>query len=142
MKKKEEERVIRAIQLRDPNVEINESWNQYNHDDPETDAGILASNNELYGDTLFHQVYEHIKSTQNVGVSGSELAIHFAQSKLFVRTLIRNLERLKCISSYSCNEGRQKLQRYVVKEFAVLENDDHSDVDDRDCKTDALLQPV
>lgn len=114
MKKKDEERVIRAIQLRDPNMEISETWNQSNViDENEAMVGILESNNELYGDTLFHQAYNHIASTKSFGVSGTELASHFALSKLAVRTLIRNLERLGSITSYSCNEGRQKLQRYV-----------------------------
>lgn len=60
---------------------------------------------------LLRQAFDYIKASKSQGVSGSELGRYLGQSRLLARTLIRNLERMRCISSYTCNEGRQKLQR-------------------------------
>lgn len=114
MRKKDEERNLRVIQLRDINLEVCDLLNTNNADDNDSNDGILSNSHEIFGWTLTEQAYEHIKSRKSNGVSATELADYFGQGKLNGRTLLRNLERLKSISSYSCNEGRQKLQRYAI----------------------------
>lgn len=77
--------------------------------------GILGNSHEIFGTPLLKQAYDFIKSSGRKGVSGAEMGAYFGLGRLNSRTLIRNLERSKSIASYSCNEGRQKLQRYHIK---------------------------
>lgn len=115
MKKKDEERILRIVQLRDVNLEVCDLLNSNNTDDNDSDDGILNTSQERIGATLIEQAYDYIRSQKNNGVSATELAAYFGQNKLACRTLIRNLERSKSISSYSCNEGRQKLHRFAAR---------------------------
>lgn len=66
---------------------------------------------------LLKQSLDAIKLTRSKGLSMVELGRHLGVTKLNARSLIRNLERLKQITSYTVDEGRQRVAKYISARY-------------------------
>lgn len=74
--------------------------------------GFLDENNHTVRDTpLAYQMYKHIESSKDIGVSEAEAITYFGQSKLNGRSMIRSFVRTKIVDFYTTNQGRQTLRR-------------------------------
>ena len=57
------------------------------------------------------QCFDYFEASKEAGRSQSEMAKDMGLSRLHARCVVRNLERLKCISSYMKDEGRQRVAK-------------------------------
>lgn len=109
----DEEREIRVIQLRDPNLEISNMWRNNEDIDDEEEPGFLESS-ELLDETLVRQTYTMIKQSKSEGLTQNMVGQKLGLNKLNSRTLIRNLLRLDLLSYTLTDEGRQRTKRYAL----------------------------
>ena len=108
MKNKEDEKMIRVMQLIDPNVDINAIW-QREEETEDSEQGILDQSGNLVDVPLLKQAYEKIKESHEEGISQSHLGKVLGQDKLSARAVCRNLKRLNEISTFIKDEGRQRV---------------------------------
>lgn len=118
MKKTVDEKSVRVLQLRNPNQEVFDMWPRDNSDDDEDSAaGFLDQTRTRLDHSLINQAYEIIDETKSVGITQSEIATRLGLTKLHARTIVRNLTRLKQITSYMSDASRQRTSRYILLEY-------------------------
>lgn len=86
-------------------------------DDDDSAAGFLDQTGTRLDDSLINQAYDVIDETKSVGIAQSELATRLGLTKLHARTIVRNLTRLKQITSYMSDASRQRTSRYILWKY-------------------------
>lgn len=76
--------------------------------------GFLDESHGVHDTPILYQLYKHIKSTKEVGVSETEASKFLGQSKLNGRALVRNCMRSSTLEFYTTSQGRQTLRRYEI----------------------------
>lgn len=94
-------------------------WPRDNSDDDEdsASAGFLDQTGTRLDHPLLNQAYEIIDETKSDGISQSEIATRLGLTKLHARTVVRNLTRLKQITSYMSDASRQRTSRYILWKY-------------------------
>lgn len=93
-------------------------WPRDNSDDEEDcAAGFLDQTKTRLDHSLINQAYEVIDETESVGITQSEIATRLGLTKLHARTIVRNLIRLKQITSYMSDASRQRTSRYILWKY-------------------------
>lgn len=110
------ERSLHVLQLRDPNMDLDEVWAKENMTDDDEEAspqqrGFLDVSHEVLEIPLLHQVYEYIGSRKSDGASEVEVGQYFGQNKLSVRAIIKKLVDTKLIGFYTTTNQRQSVRR-------------------------------
>lgn len=116
VKNRDGERTLHVLQLRNPNMDYSELWNEkhdatVDNDDESTNAGFLDASHEVLEIPLIHQVYDYIRSTQDKGASEPQIGAYFGQSKLNVRAVIKSLVKTTNIDFYTTIKQRQNIRR-------------------------------
>ncbi|XP_066593076.1 general transcription factor 3C polypeptide 1 [Prorops nasuta] len=110
------EKMIRVVQLVDPNIDISESWNREEiHDDEDTFE--LNISNQLYSVPFLKQANSVVEESKSDGICQGELAKKLGLTKLQSRTFMRNLTKAKIVATFMNDVGRQRLTKYVSKKF-------------------------
>lgn len=132
---------MNVLQLRDANVEADQFWDTFMNmttelaEDEESEgtikitrhnmdysdgitktlfgfcSGFLDDSQAVYDTPLGYQLYKHVESTKELGVSETEACAFLGQSKLNGRALVRNLVRTSMLDFYATNQGRQTVRR-------------------------------
>uniref|UniRef100_A0A6V7I8R1 Uncharacterized protein n=1 Tax=Bracon brevicornis TaxID=1563983 RepID=A0A6V7I8R1_9HYME len=110
------EKKIRAIQLIDPNTDIDELWNKDDFVDDEETYEIDISRQKV-NVSLLQQANLAVESSYFEGLSQTELGIKLGTTKLQSRTILRNLQRNNIVGTYMNDIGRQRVTKYVSKKF-------------------------
>lgn len=105
------EKSVNAVKLLQPSINIYDIWMKDKDDEIKEECGFLDNKNELVNVPLLKQAYDLIKSSKEQGLSQTELGTILGLSKLNSRSIIRNLERMKYIVSFSKDVGRQRVNK-------------------------------
>lgn len=73
--------------------------------------GFLDESHAIRDTPITYQLYKHIESTKEMGVSEGEAAAYLGQSKLNGRALIRALLKNSLIEFYTTHQQRQTVRR-------------------------------
>lgn len=112
MKNKDEEKLIRVIQLIQPNIDVSEMWMK--NEEEEEEQGFLDATMGFIDMTALRHVYKIIKESGSNGSSQTEISKKIGQNRLSTRTLCRNLQKLGHTTTFIADEGRQRVTRFVV----------------------------
>lgn len=112
MKNKDEEKLIRVIQLIQPNIEVSEMWMK--NEEEEEEQGFLDATMGFIDISALRHVYKVIQGAGSDGMSQTEIAKKIGQNRLSTRTLCRNLQKLGHTTTYIADEGRQRVTKFVV----------------------------
>lgn len=69
---------------------------------------------------IAYQLFKHIESTKEMGVSETEATAFLGQSKLNGRAVTRNFMKASIVDYYTTNQGRQTLRRYEIRSTAKV----------------------
>lgn len=75
-------------------------------------VGFLDDSHAIRDTPITYQLYQHIESAKEMGISETEANAYLGQSKLNGRSLIRSFMRSSTIEYYTTNHKRQILKRY------------------------------
>ncbi|XP_031625024.1 general transcription factor 3C polypeptide 1 [Contarinia nasturtii] len=119
--KRENERTLNVLQLRDPKIEPWQFWVKLDIEDElgddEDGEGFLDESKAIKDVPILHQLYKLIESRKEHGISESEASAYLGQSKLNGRALIRSLLKDKQIEYYITSKQRQTVRQYVLPEY-------------------------
>ncbi|XP_055298279.1 general transcription factor 3C polypeptide 1 isoform X2 [Sitodiplosis mosellana] len=120
--KRDAERTVNVLQLRDPNIEPGQFKDMYEGstdpvDDDEEGGGFLDWSHTIRDLPLLHQLYKLIDESKEKGVSETESNAFLGQSKLNGRALMKNLLRDKIIEYYTTSHKRQTIRRYILPKY-------------------------
>lgn len=115
MRKRDEERVLRVLRLRDPNIDVNDLWPRENiADDADDMTDTLDVGKQSLDVPLIKQAYDYIDKMKATGASVTEIGRYLGLSKLNARSIMRNLERLNVVCTHFIDHKRQRIQMYVA----------------------------
>lgn len=107
---KEEERRLRVLQLRNPDLDVSKMWTQDVDDDASSDhEGLLDQTNQRLDISIMEQAYRLIDDAKTDGLTQKDVAQHLGLSKLHGRAVIRSLQRQGWVGSYLKDVGRQRI---------------------------------
>lgn len=112
--KKDGERSLHVLQLRNPNMDLNELWPAGDEDEHESTEGTWSETREVIEVPILTQIYQMIKESKEIGVSELEFGRAFALGRLSRRAMLKKIKKLANVEFYVSSEGRQKTRRYVV----------------------------
>ncbi|XP_057333470.1 general transcription factor 3C polypeptide 1 [Microplitis mediator] len=110
------EKRIRAVQLVDPNADVNNLWNKDELVDDEESYDLDVSNQLLF-EPLLKQANAVVERANVNGISQRDLGVQMGMTKLQSRTILRNLSKLNVIGTYMDDSGRQRIGKFVSKKF-------------------------
>lgn len=110
------ERIIKLVTLVDANLDITDIWRTEEIKE-DCDFCQLDIGNQKLNIPFLKQIYCTLESKGIVGASQTELATEMGFTKLIGRTLLRNLDKSKIVSSYLDDVGRQRTKKYISKKF-------------------------
>lgn len=73
--------------------------------------GFLDDSHAVRDTPIVYQLYKHIESSKEVGVSEAEATVFLGQSKLNGRALVKSVTRTSAVDFYIANQGRQIVKR-------------------------------
>ncbi|XP_011313927.1 general transcription factor 3C polypeptide 1 [Fopius arisanus] len=112
------EKKIKAIQLLDPNIDVNELWNKDDLEEEESPQVYdLDISKQKINEPLLTQANLHVESANCDGLSQTELGKCMGLTKLQARTILRNLAKMNIVGTYMNDVGRQRMTKYVSKRF-------------------------
>jgi general transcription factor 3C polypeptide 1 len=111
LNKNKSEKMIPAVKLVDPTINVFDLWKNKEDETQAEDAGFLDISRQAINRPLTHQVANKIIESGKEGMSQLEIGKYFGLSKLSSRSVIRKLERQKIISFYMKDEGKQRLAK-------------------------------
>lgn len=104
-------------------IELIKPYDQ-NEDDDDNDKETSTLNETFFNPKnfmidrpLLSQVFNVIKSEGPKGISAQEIGRTMGIPKLEMRLLCRNLERREVVSTYMQDVGRQRVTKYIAKEY-------------------------
>ncbi|KAK0180773.1 hypothetical protein PV327_003123 [Microctonus hyperodae] len=115
------EKKIRAIQLIDPSIDINNLGAKDDGMDDEEPYELDTSNQKVHVPFL-HQANSIVEQANYDGVSHTELAIKMGFTKLQSRAVLKNLSKVELVATYMSDIGRQRTTKYVSKKFEKNSN--------------------
>ncbi|XP_067134932.1 general transcription factor 3C polypeptide 1 [Centruroides vittatus] len=103
-------------------VELIKPYDQSEDDDNDKETSNLNETffnpkNFMIDRPLLSQVFNVIKSEGPKGISAQEIGRTMGIPKLEMRLLCRNLERREVVSTYMQDVGRQRVTKYIAKEY-------------------------
>lgn len=108
-KKRNTEKTLRVVILKDPNLDIFSIWNKDGDQDLEDESEtFLDIQNQYFDVEILRQAYNVIEAGKGVGLSQSEVGRILGLTKLNARAVCRNLVKLGYITTYIKDEGRQR----------------------------------
>lgn len=78
------------------------------------DSGFLDDSHAVRDTPIAYQLFKHIESTKELGVSEAEATSFLGQSKLNGRSVVRSFMKASIVDYYTTNQGRQTLRRYEM----------------------------
>lgn len=110
------EKIVRAVQLVDPNIDINQFWGKHDGPDEEESYDLDTSRQKLNVSYL-KQANKFVEDARHQGLSQSELGAKLGMTKLHTRTILRNLVKTRIVATYMNDVGKQRVTKYIAKKF-------------------------
>lgn len=108
-KKKNTEKTLRVVVIKDPNMDIFKIWNKDGEQDVEDESeSFLDIKNQYFDVEILRQTYNVIEKSKGVGLSQAEVGRILGLTKLNSRAVCKNLVKLGYITTYIKDEGRQR----------------------------------
>ena len=123
--KPNEEKTLRVVQLKDPDVDPDTMWIASKDDDEEevekdNSDGILDMSRWRLDASVMRQAYAYLVEEGPGGVTQQMLGEELGFGKLEARTIFRNLARRDLAVSVMVDKGRQRMTTFVAKKLAHL----------------------
>lgn len=109
--KNKQEKTVRVMQLKDPNLDISTLWLKDDQEVEEESCPMAETSQRLFNVPITRQVYWEVEKSGEKGISQTELGKIMHLTKLQCRALIRNLLNLRLVKMYTVDQGRQRLNK-------------------------------
>ncbi|KAF7988493.1 hypothetical protein HCN44_001066 [Aphidius gifuensis] len=120
-KSSDKEKYLYALQLINPNYQVNDLW--YNDDTCDDDDYFeLDISSQCINRPLLTQANEIVESKIYDGMSQTDLSKIMGLTRLGSRSMFRNLEKIGIVGMYIDDVGRQRTSKYVSRKYEKNSN--------------------
>ena len=118
-------KMVRMVQLRDLDINIEDVWIDKKDDDElmddlDDDQEDFDDSNRIqsnYDRSMNFLAYQVIDDAGPNGISAIELSKKLGIDKYSTRAVIKNIDRRKIVDTYMKDDGRQKTSHYVAERY-------------------------
>ncbi|GAB0088960.1 hypothetical protein DMENIID0001_034280 [Sergentomyia squamirostris] len=115
------EKIVRAMQLRDPHVDVTKFWmkDDQQPDDEEDVYDPEMVIPRLVNVPLLKQIYQEVENSGEKGLSQTDVRKIMGLTRLQARAVMQNMLKMHLLKVYQADEGRQRMARYILPKYHV-----------------------